>query len=57
LKNFRSKRFGIEIDGQAVVDGSKKAYPSSDVNLINGAILSDVDLLPWVFGIGLADRH
>ena len=34
----------------------KKAYLSSDANLNNGAILADVDLDPWVFGIGLAYR-
>lgn len=34
----------------------KKAYLSSDVNLNNGAILADVDLDPWVFGIGFAYR-
>ena len=34
----------------------KKVYLSTDVTLNNGAILADVDLDPWIFGIGLAYR-
>ena len=44
------------IDRVAINFDVKKAYLSSDVNLNNGAILADVDLDPWVFGIGLAYR-
>lgn len=50
---------GIDIgitDRVAINFDVKKAYLSSDVNLNNGAILADVDLDPWVFGIGLAYR-
>lgn len=32
----------------------KKLYHNTDVSINNGAITADVDLNPWVFGIGVA---
>ncbi len=34
----------------------KKAYLSTDVTINNGAITADVDLDPWIFGMGIAYR-
>lgn len=50
---------GIDVginESWAVNFDLKKVYLSTDVTLNNGAILADVDLDPWIFGIGLAYR-
>lgn len=34
----------------------KKLYHETDVSIANGAITADVDLDPWIFGLGVAYR-
>ena len=34
----------------------KKLYHNTEVNIAGGAIIADVDLDPWVFGVGVAYR-
>ncbi|HEX2753597.1 MAG TPA: OmpW family outer membrane protein [Alphaproteobacteria bacterium] len=34
----------------------KKIYLNTDVSVNNGAVTADVDLDPWVFGVGVGYR-
>jgi outer membrane protein len=50
---------GVDIaldDHWAVNADIKKLYHNTDVSINGGAITADVDLDPWIFGVGLGYR-